>query len=788
MSTIIKCKVKVEHLHFPKGRLPDSGEWAAFVGSVQEIYEGEPVYKSGKRISVSGTVPDIDFTKHYILFAKAVDHETYGRQYEILNMSQEVNLEDPLEQRIFLEHVLSDSQINLLYESLENPFDAIVNMDIEKLTSVKGIGEETARRIIQRYQSNINNGLAYVELDSYGLTKHMLDKLIDHYQSPDTLVKKIKENPYILIEEVSGIGWGKADEMARNAGSSEESLERISAFIVHHLKELAEEGDTWTTPSELIETAFEILDIDNQDAFRKALYSLHDKGMLWWDEGKTKIALKRLYELEANIANELHRLLSSSNQFDYSNFDMKMRSIEQAHGSGFAFTEEQRDAVKLVLENQVSVITGPGGTGKSTIVSGVLKMLGECSFAQTALSGRAASRLSEITNAPGYTIHRLLAYDPQSGSFGHDKNNPLPHDVIILDEVSMVGAELFHDLIQAIKPGSKLIMIGDDGQLESIGLCNIFKDMLDSDVIPVARLTKIHRQAAKSAIITESIKVRNHEQLIPSRWVGEEVRGELRDLELNIFDDSILGGGLILLIQASQPADYMASKWHFNTFCPPPDFKPAKNHSEVQGNLRKMWGRDEDPSGSPHACQRRNIHACLNTLIQEIVNPLGGNPTTINVKVKRGESYSYILREGDKVIVTKNNYKTKTLQGEVCPVFNGNQGIIESINALGGEMVVNFEQHGKVILKRKEWNAVELGYALTAHKLQGSEADYVIVGFDNSARIMLTKEWLYTAITRAKKYCVICAETKALSFAVTNSNVPFKKTLLNEMLVKEESK
>jgi len=748
VSEILKCLIKVDHVFFPKGKRIEAGDWAAFNASVIDIYEGTPWYKSGKRISVSGIVPETDFFKNYVLLAKATDHETYGRQYEILCMSQEVNLDDPVEQRIFLEHVLSDHQINLLYESLENPFDAIANMDIAALTSVKGIGEESAKKIIQRYNDNINNGLAYVELDSYGLTKYMIDKLIEIYRSADIVVNKIKENPYILIEEIDGIGWAKADEMALNAGMDNESPNRISAYIVHHLKSTIEDGDTWTTPGELIETTFEILGIDNQDAFREALYALHDKNILWWDDDKTKIALTQFYKLEADIAMELHRLLAAPSNFNYDNFDLKIRSIERAQGNDFTFTEEQKEAVKQVLSHQVSIITGFGGTGKSTVVSGVLKLLGDCSFAQTALSGRAASRLSEITNAEGYTIHRLLEYQPPV--FTKDRYNKLSQDVIILDEISMVGAELFYSLIQAIQTGSKLIMIGDDGQLESIGLCNIFKDMLDSGIIPVAKLTKIHRQAAKSAIITESVKVRHHEQLVPNKWVGEEIRGELQDLELNIYNDAILSQRRIIT-KFKELYEKCADITKIQIVVP----------MRVKGDISTL---------------------ALNKLVQDIVNPLGANPTTIQVNAKRGESYFYTLREDDKVIITKNNYKTMTPQGTLCPVFNGNLGIIQTIDDFNNEITINFEQHGPVIIKKKEWNTIELGYALTCHKLQGSEAEYVIIGLDYTCRALLTKEWLYTAITRAKKYCVLCAETNALNFCITNSNVPYKRTFLQQLL------
>lgn len=193
---------------------------------------------------------------------------------------------------------------------------------------------------------------------------------------------------------------------------------------------------------------------------------------------------------------------------------------------GGLFTEEQRQAILLTLDNNVSIITGGAGVGKSSSVSGVLRVLGNYSFAQCALSGRAAARLTEVTHSEGMTIHRLLAIS--SAGIGFNEENPLPFDIIILDEVSMVGAEIFLLLLKAIPTGSKLIMLGDDGQLESIGLCNVFKDMLDSGVVPVSRLTKIHRQAAKSAIITESIKVRNQQDLIPDGWVGHEFAESFR--------------------------------------------------------------------------------------------------------------------------------------------------------------------------------------------------------------------------------------------------------------------
>jgi exodeoxyribonuclease V alpha subunit len=744
-SNILKVLISINHVFYPRGKV-EAGDWCAFICSIEELYKGDPQLNKD-RLSVSGIVPEIDYYEKYVLIAKFTPHETYGNQYTILCMNKLVNLDSPTEQRVFLEYVLSDTQINSLYEALENPFDVIRNNDIPTLISVKGIGEETAQKIIQRYNDNIGNGLAYVELDSFGLTKYMIDKLIETYGSADIAVQKIQDNPYILIEEVDGIGWKKADEMALNAGMGKESKKRISACIVHLLKTLVEEGDTWTTPQELIDVVFEMLDISDTAGFREVLYILQENNIICWDEEKTKISLTQYYELENSIARHLHRLLSCPNDFKLKNSDFAIKEIEEKQG--FNFTEEQLQAIKSVVGSQVSIITGGAGTGKSTVVSGVLQILKDLSFAQTALSGRAASRLSEITHEDGYTIHRLLDYHPVHG-FRRNENNPLKYNIIILDEISMVGAELFYSLIQAIPNGSKLIMIGDDGQLESIGLCNIFKDMLNSEVIPVARLTKIHRQAAKSAIITESVKVRNHEQLVSHKWVGNEVRGELQDLELNIYEDSIL----------SQKKIIEKFTEIYENRC--------SNINDIQIVVPMRYKGDI-------------ATLALNKIVQNIVNPFGKNEIQI-IQTTKGDEIEYKLREGDKVIITKNNYKTLTVDGECCSVFNGNKGIIESIDKSKKEMIIDFEQYGKVIIAKKFWRDVDLGYALTCHKLQGSEADNVIIGLDYTARGLLTKEWLYTAITRAKKYCVLCGETNALTYCITNSNIPYKRTFLKEML------
>lgn len=788
MNKIIKCQGYVRRVFYPKGNLEDfePGSWASFLADITDVIEGE--FEEGELnrwIKIAGEAPSLEDHTEYNFTIKEVIDEKYGKNYEILYMSEVVDFDNIFDQRKFLEKIISNSKVNLLYEKLVNPFSVIKQGDIEKLCSVKGIGESSAKQIIGAYQDNIEFGNAYVELDKFDISKTMMKKLLEEYKSADTLIKKIKKNPYMLIDDVDGIGWKKADSMAMSAGLNTQSLFRVEAYIKYFMSRQAEEGNSIVKIEALRKSVIEDIGIKDASVYRKALYNLRDEGVLWWNEEKTVFALTRVRNLEQNIANELYRI-KTAKPFDV-DVDIEERITQIEREQGITYTDEQKQAIIRVCSNNVSILTGYGGTGKTTVVAAVLKILSEHSFAQTALSGRAAARMSEITSHEGYTIHRLLGYDFIKREFTHNKKNPLRQEIIVLDETSMVGAELFYSLIQSIASGSRLIMIGDDGQLESIGLCNIFKDMLNSQVIPVARLTKIHRQAAKSAIITESIKVRQNTQITKFGWTGTEVRGELKDLKLDIYGDMILSQSHII-----DNFKFMYSKLH---------------------------SADKIQIVVPQKFRGEIATYHLNNIVQGIVND--GDKDCIEVYVP-GKELSYLLKVGDRVIVNKNNYKdalldpsnknfrTENKYGEevaedsgynVCPVFNGNIGKIISIDPeyeirKNGKkskkvkirkryMVIDFEQWGLVKIPKSMWSTVELAYALTCHKLQGSEADFVIVGLDFSAREMLTREWLYTAITRAKKKCVICAETNSLQFCVMKSNIPLKTTFLIDFLHKK---
>lgn len=733
----------------------EPGSWCVFLAKIKKVIEGSPILTNKGLLRVVGCVPSLDRNMEYTLTAEYV-HNQYGDQYKIIAMNEIHHFNTDEDKHAFLQCVLTENQVDKLYKNLKDPFAAIMNHDIAALCTVPGIKETTAKKILTKYDESVDTGPIYVKLMKLGLSKSTIDRIADDYGGVSTLLAKVEDNPYILIDEVSGIGWKTADALASKAGIGQYSHRRVGAYIKHYLTQRAEDGDSWVELRDIVDASKREINIHDEQRpiFREVLNDLIAKKIVWVSENKRFVALERVRKLENNIAHELKRIYDGEVQEPKKNIYDAIKDAEAQ--LGIEYTDEQKNAICKIVRSNVSILTGFGGTGKSTVVAGVLKVLEGYSFAQTALSGRAAARMSEITMREGFTIHRLLGYKPDEG-FTYDKAHPLPEQIVILDEVSMVGADLFYRLIQAIQTGHRLIMIGDDGQLESIGMCNIFKDMLRSGTVPVARLTKIHRQAAKSAIITESIKVRNAIQLTPYNWAGNEIRGELHDLELDIYRDS------------------------------------RESFDHVMAQFKRLY------ENSGHDCSdiqivlpqrfRGGVSTMrVNTAVQEIVNPSCGQDELKIEHNNGGNNALYTLRVGDLVIVNKNNYDTQKTDGTQCPIYNGNKGRIKSIDKSGnGHLIIDFEQWGEVDLPRYNrgtnvWNTVELAYALTCHKLQGSEAKYVIVAIDNSAHIMLTREWLYTAITRAKKHCVLCAEAEALNYSIKTSNVPFKQTFLENFL------
>ena len=739
MSNSITAQVTVENVRYHKDG------FGIISVSVDKVKKGEVKYDKQKLITVKGEMPEPLVGGTYNLTAEFSTHPKYGNQYNIISFYNTIifNENDDTGKKKFLASLFSPLQIEALYSALNDPYEVLKANDATQLVKVKGCGMKTAAQWIQRFNDNLYKAKIFTELDGYGLTNSIVEKLLKRYKSPELVIEKVQSNPYVLCTEVDGIGWKTADKIALNSGMDEYGIERVSSFIYNYLDNSGVNGCSWVEPDELMGAIIETL--GEEIPSNNITETIHSMNNLWWNDEKSKIGLKKYFNIEQKIAEELIRLRDAETHIKYGNWEDSVKRIE--HQNGWSFTDEQKLGVQMALENNVVVIHGYSGTGKSSSVMAFLEALRGYSYVQCALSGRASSRMAEITGKEGYTIHRLLGYpcsEEKGGKngFGYHNDNPLWADIVFVDEISMVDAYLFYFLLRAIPSGAKLVCLGDMGQLESIGCGNIAHDMINSPEIPTIYLSKIHRQAAASAIITESIRIRRGEQIVEKDWAGEKTLGDLQDLTMDCYSDAS------------------------NTF-----YKVMQKYSAA------MAEDDFDVMETQVLIPIKNRgDACtynINNTIQELYNPAARKRAEITV-FKTGKPV--ILRVGDKILNTKNNYKTNP------PIFNGNIGIVKEIFPEDKEMLVSFLGIGDVWLDKDAINFIELGFAITCHKSQGSEFNHVILGIDFSAYSLLTRELLYTGITRAKKKCDLVAQTGALRFAINKEGVSKKQTHLQDCL------
>lgn len=723
-------------------------QWGIIEVSVEKLINGTPHYNSDGDIILKGEMPSVKVGDIYHVCAEYFQDPKWGDQYNIIRIYSEIIFDenDKEGQKKFLSSLFTPRQVNALYEYLDDPYKVLDEGNASALVQVKGVGMITAIDWINRFKANKYLGKIFSALSEYNLTNKMVEKLIQRYNSPDIIIEKVREDPYVLADEVDGVGWVRADEIARAGGIKEDDPRRIAAYAAKYLRDCGEAGQSWILSDELLGAILENLGEDIPDAnITEAMQIL--KPRLWFDDERTKIGLKMYYDMEYKVAEELIRLRDAEpiiEEKDWQNWQEKIRLLEKKQN--WEFTEEQKNGIYLALTQNVVVISGMAGTGKSSLVTGILTVLKDFSFVQCALSGRAASRLTEITGKEGFTIHRLLGYpksqDPNKQYFVYHDENPLPYDIYILDEISMVNTNLFYYLLRAIPSGAKLICLGDHGQLESIGSGNIAHDMIYSQEIPTIILNKIHRQANASGIISEALQIRRGQQIVEKDWVGKETRGELKDLTIETFSDA--SNTFYKIVNA------------FSTIMSEPDFNLMQTQIIVPVKTKGA------------ACTYE-----LNNVIQEIINPA-------NKKKKEVTLYSngrpYILREGDKIINTTNNYGLDPV------IYNGNIGVIKSIDS--EKIIAEFLGVGEVEIPDEKgyWAGLELGYAITIHKAQGSEFNNIIIGADYSGYSLLSRELLYTAITRAKKRCILIAQTSALRFATHNESVSKKNTHLQGIL------
>lgn len=770
-NNIIKIEARLNRILFPKAPLVlGKGSNTFGIVSWTPMLELEGTVKINdwdSSIIVKGIYEDtINPSVDYTIVAKEVYDEKRGTQYELIFIGKLMKLTSINSQKTFLKTFLTDSQVSEMFKTLEDPLKIIDQHDIESLKKVHGIGNYIANCIIERYEKNKDNCEAYIELDSYGLTPKFIQKLITRYKNPHKVIEIVKNNPYQLSFDVEGIGFKTADKIALSSGISPKSPQRIKGYINYLLEDLAQSGNSYITSGELTAYIFEefngkdnILEMyfnDNHEPcgnnISQAIDELQEENVLVVEDAENRsmrrVYLKKYWKLEKDIAYHLKRISDSPNEFEYSDWE---KIIElQENKQGWRFTEEQKNGIKLGLDKQVCFITGGAGTGKSSLVSGILESLKKYSFAQTALAGKASARLQEVTGAEGFTIHRLLGFLPGQG-FLYNEDNPLDYNIIILDEISLVGGEIFLSLIKAIPNGTKLIILGDMGQLESIGCMNLASDLYHSDFITTVELTKIHRQAQKSGIILASQQMRSGTPVLSKNFVGKVTMGELQDMHFDITDSTDTVKNKIM--------EWFKLKYESNL---------VKDIMDIQILV---------------PCKERGDASVfnLNLDVQAYVNPPSCDKNEITVNTSNGKNY--VLREGDKVMCIKNNYN---IPGEKrTGVYNGWCGILKKIDEYFDmyEVYIPMIDDTMIFNKSDLVSGVILGYASTVHKYQGSSAKVIIGGIDNSTPPnMRTKELLYTLWTRAEKECVTVAQNTALYNSTFKSGVSNKNTFLIELL------
>lgn len=784
MNDEIKALVEVDRIIFTKDYFSILSVVVIKNLSKSKLYEGQV-------ITIKGTICETKVGDQYECSLKEVDDPKYGRQYLIKHFTMPYIFEkdDQIGKKKFLLSIYTERQVMAMYAALEDPFEVLNDGNLAELVKVKGCGFRTGENWISKFNRKKDYAKLFVELEIFNLSQLMIQKIYNFYdKSAELAIQKTKENPYSLCD-ISGIGWKTADAAALSAGIDPYGMERVTSFIQMYLEDQAKNGYTYVSPQKLMDAIVENIGEDVRDlVISDSMHYLYEKGALWYPDDKSKIALTKYVNLEHNIAKELIRIRDAESHFEYADWEEKVREKEKKQG--WSYTDQQYNGIRTVLSENIVCITGKAGTGKSSLVDAMLDVFGgKYKVALAALAGRAAARLAEITGQEGKTIHKLLDFfgsdatddeeDDDTGTpmeqegskkslrknhCGYHDENPLEYDIIIIDEISMINGQLFYYLLRAVGSGSKLILLGDIGQLESIGECKVGADIIESPEIPTVTLDKIHRQAAKSAIITDSIAMRDGNQIVEKDYVGVQVRGELQDLEVDTFLDS--------------SETFYKVMQHF-----------SKELEEVEsiGDLQVICPRRENGGSSVWT---------INNAIQDLYNPSSSSKEEIVVYYSGTKTG--ILRVGDKVINRKNHYDVARFDstGKFVGkgIFNGNIGYVTGFHEEYNEsddrdekfMDVYFpETHSSASIKREYIKDFELGYAITCHSAQGSQFKHVIIALDFSAYVLLSREWVYTAVTRAQEHCTLVAQVGALRYAVATESISDKTSMLQEFLEEE---
>ncbi|MBQ6399064.1 MAG: ATP-dependent RecD-like DNA helicase [Clostridia bacterium] len=702
--------------------------------------------------TVVGSLPELSPGEQVIFSGEWTEHRTYGRQFRCVGC--EIRMPTTL---LGIERFLGSGLIrgvgpstaSLIVAAFGEETMTMLSEHPERLTEVPGIGRRRMEMIAESYREHQGTRRAMIFLQSYGVAPALAVRISRRYG--DRTPEVIRENPYRLCDDLEGVGFRTADRIGLMLGIPPDSDSRIRAALKFILTDVSQErGHVYLPEEELIRTGAELMQVDPA-LCRRQLTGLLLSGDLIAEaeeDGSRRVYLPFLYRAEQEVALRLRALMTAASPGRFAGARRAISGFERREG--ISFSPAQREAIRQALEAGVFVITGGPGTGKTTLINCLLALLSQGSeVVLCAPTGRAAKRMTEATGAEARTIHRLLEYGGEEGSFSRGEDNPLEAEIVIADEASMIDLALMRALLRALAPGSRLILVGDADQLPSVGAGNVLRDILESGEIPCARLTDIYRQSEESRIVLNAHRINRGEMpLLNGR--GSDFFFERRDSAASAAES------IVALI------------------------------------TRRLPGYLGYPEGQRIPLAVRNIQALspgrrgecgvniLNAMLQAALNPPGeGRP-----QLTWGET---VFRLGDKVIQTRNDYQLawrRVVPGgeEGTGVFNGDVGFITAVDPEAQTLTVLFDEEREVDYDSGNLEDLEMAYCLSVHKSQGSEFPVVVMPVVGAPPLLQTRNLLYTAMTRARSLVVLVGREEVIRRMVENDRVVRRYTTLAERI------